>query len=261
VVRTAVFKSANELVGCLLQQAADRLDAVYQPKLGEVRKGQQTSRCKALFGSFPLSRDYYHHPGKDRSHCPADAALDWKLATHPPCQADLLGRRRRADLPESGAALGNRLAHPGFGAADPARGPAGGRRAQKWQERPAQPGRCDAPIMYVSADGTGVPMVPEELAGGAASKPMARPRPGKSIWVASLPSTVPTSRGIRCATGNPPLMYRASNPAMSSVPACGKRRSAAAWPVLAKWWCSSTARRAWSIWASTTSRTACKSWT
>ncbi|HEX4119513.1 MAG TPA: hypothetical protein VH619_02700 [Verrucomicrobiae bacterium] len=37
--------------------------------------------------------------------------------------------------------------------------------AQTWQERPAQPGPCDAPIMYVSADGTGLPMVPEELKG------------------------------------------------------------------------------------------------
>ena len=40
-----------------------------------------------------------------------------------------------------------------------------GRGAQQWQEREAQPGRCDAPILYVSGDGTGVPMVPEELEG------------------------------------------------------------------------------------------------
>ena len=40
-----------------------------------------------------------------------------------------------------------------------------GADAQDWQERPAQPGPCDAPILYVSADGTGVPMRPEELKG------------------------------------------------------------------------------------------------
>ena len=34
LVRTAVFKSANALVGFLLQQAADRLDATYQPRPG-----------------------------------------------------------------------------------------------------------------------------------------------------------------------------------------------------------------------------------
>jgi hypothetical protein len=40
-----------------------------------------------------------------------------------------------------------------------------GGSAQIWQERQAQPGPCDAPILYVSADGTGVPMVPAELKG------------------------------------------------------------------------------------------------
>jgi hypothetical protein len=29
LVRTAVFKSANQVVACLLQQAADRIDAAY----------------------------------------------------------------------------------------------------------------------------------------------------------------------------------------------------------------------------------------
>ena len=49
-----------------------------------------------------------------------------------------------------------------------------GGAAQKWQERPAKPGscqRCDAPIMYISADGTGVPMVPEELVGRKGKQP------------------------------------------------------------------------------------------
>ena len=32
-------------------------------------------------------------------------------------------------------------------------------------ERPAQPGFCDAPILYASGDGTGVPMRSEELEG------------------------------------------------------------------------------------------------
>ena len=40
-----------------------------------------------------------------------------------------------------------------------------GAAAQQWQEREAQPGGSAVPIMYVSADGTGVPMRQEELAG------------------------------------------------------------------------------------------------
>ena len=61
LVRTAVFKSANELVGWLLQQAADRIDAAYQPKPGEACKGRETLQAQGIFGSFALSRDYYHH--------------------------------------------------------------------------------------------------------------------------------------------------------------------------------------------------------
>ena len=40
-----------------------------------------------------------------------------------------------------------------------------GAAAQQWQQREAQPGGSVVPIMYVSADGTGVPMRKEELAG------------------------------------------------------------------------------------------------
>jgi len=58
LVPTAVIKSANHLVGWLLQQAADRIDAAYQPKLGEARKGRQTIQGKGLFGCLPLARGY-----------------------------------------------------------------------------------------------------------------------------------------------------------------------------------------------------------
>jgi hypothetical protein len=45
-----------------------------------------------------------------------------------------------------------------------------GQDAQPWQEREAQLGRCDAPIVYGSADGSGVPMCPKELAARAGGK-------------------------------------------------------------------------------------------
>jgi hypothetical protein len=60
LVRTAVFKSANELVGWLLQQAVDRFEKVYQPKPGEICKGRDSHQVQGIFGSFPLSRDYYY---------------------------------------------------------------------------------------------------------------------------------------------------------------------------------------------------------
>ena len=40
-----------------------------------------------------------------------------------------------------------------------------GGSAQQWQERERPPGQCDAPVLYVSADGTGVPMAAPELKG------------------------------------------------------------------------------------------------
>src|SRR5213594_3538115 len=60
LLRTAVFKSANELMGWLLQEAADRIDASYQPKPGEMRKGRETIELAGIFGNFDLSRDYYY---------------------------------------------------------------------------------------------------------------------------------------------------------------------------------------------------------
>ena len=58
LVRTAVFKSANALVGWLLQKAADRADASYQPKAGQTRKGRERIGVQGIFGRFQLERDY-----------------------------------------------------------------------------------------------------------------------------------------------------------------------------------------------------------
>src|SRR5262245_19747707 len=75
LVRTALFKPANALIGFLLQAAADRIDADYQPRPGQQRKGREFLQVNGLFGSYPLRRDYYYHPGKQEGHYRADAAL------------------------------------------------------------------------------------------------------------------------------------------------------------------------------------------
>jgi hypothetical protein len=153
-------------VGWLLQQAAERVDAHYQPKPGERRKGRETIRVQGIFGSFDLSRDYYYHAGKDQGHYPADAALGLEVG-YTPALAKLVCLEG-ADEPTYLKA--ERHLEQTGGICISARQiqrvvQRVGRDAQAWQERPAQPGRCDAPIMYVSADGTGVPMVSEELIG------------------------------------------------------------------------------------------------
>jgi hypothetical protein len=166
LVRTAIFKPANALVGFLLQAAADRIDAAYQPRPGQQRKGRQPLQVQGLFGSFELVRDYYYHAGKKEGHYPADAALGLEVA-YTPALARLMclegadetsyqkaeqHLEETGGIPVSGRQIQRVVQRVGTA-------------AQAWQEREAQPGGSTAPILYVSADGTGVPMRTEELAG------------------------------------------------------------------------------------------------
>lgn len=172
LVRTAVFKPANDLLAWLFQQAADRIDAAYQPKLGEVRKGREKLQVQGIFGHFALERDYYYHVGKQSGHYPADAALGLE-GSYTPALAKLICLegadepafvKAESHLKQTGgievSARQLQRVVQRVGAA-----------AQAWQERPAQPGPCDAKVLYLSADGTGVPMVPEELEGRRGKQP------------------------------------------------------------------------------------------
>ena len=154
------------MVAFLFQQAADRIDAAYQPRPGEVRKSRETIAAQGIFGNFPLSRDYYYHAGKDQGHYPADDALGLEVS-YTPALAKLICLegadeptylKAERHLEQTGGILVSArqiqrvVQRVGSG-------------AQAWQERPAQPGPCAAPVLYASGDGTGVPMVPEELKG------------------------------------------------------------------------------------------------
>ncbi len=175
LVRTAVFKSANQVVGYLLQKAADQINAAYQPKPGQQRKGREPISARCTFGSFPLRRDYYYHEGKKEGHYPADAALGLE-GGHTPALARLAClegadeasyQKAEEHLRETGGIVMGyhqiqRLVQR-VGAA-----------AQKWQQREALkplPDSKPAPILYVSADATGVPMRKEELVGRAGKQP------------------------------------------------------------------------------------------
>jgi len=175
LVRTAIFKPANLLVGVLLQAAADRIDAAYQPKPGQQRKGRASLTVNGIFGSFDLQRDYYYHEGKEQGHYPADAALGLE-GSHTPALARLMClegadensyQKAENHLQETGgiqvsARQIQRLVQEV------------GTAAQTWQEQEAQqplPGSKAVPIMYVSGDGSGVPMRKEELEGRAGKQP------------------------------------------------------------------------------------------
>ena len=175
LVRTAIFKPANALVGSLLQAAADRLDASYQPKPREAYKGRETIVVQGIFGRFTLKRAYYYDAGKDRGHYPADAALGLEVSYTPALakliclegadeQTYLKAERhleQTGGIPVSARQIQRVVQRVGA-------------TAQQWQERQAIPGsdpHWEVPILYISADGTGVPMVPEELAGRKGKQP------------------------------------------------------------------------------------------
>ena len=175
LVRTAIFKPASALVGSLLQAAAERIDAAYQPKPTEVCKGRETLVVQGIFGRFELKRVYYYDDKKGCGHHPADAALGLE-GGYTPALAKLICLEG-AD--EQTYLKAERHLEQTGGIAVSARQiqrvvQRVGGDAQQWQERPAKPGSCEhaeVPVMYVSADATGVPMVAEELAGRKGKQP------------------------------------------------------------------------------------------
>jgi hypothetical protein len=164
LLRTAIFKPANELIGQVLQQAADRVDAAYQPKPGQRRMARESLLVHCMFGSFTLQRDYYYHPGKKSGHFPADAALG--LEGHDsPALARLICLEGADESSYHKAST--HLLEVGGIEVDERRiqrvVQRVGEDASEWQKRESLPQPCDARVLYISADATGVPMRREEL--------------------------------------------------------------------------------------------------
>jgi hypothetical protein len=120
-------------------------------------------------GSFPLARDYYYHEGKPQGHYPVDEALGLEVG-YPPALSRMVCLEGADEASYQKAEF--HLAQTG-GITVSARQiqrvvQRVGQAAQAWQEREVQPeqcARCDAPVFYVSADGTGTPMRRKELVG------------------------------------------------------------------------------------------------
>jgi len=170
LIRTALFRKGADIVGSVLQAAADPIDATYQPRPGESFKGREAIEGHGLFGSFRLQRDYYYSPVRG-GHYPADAALGLDTGYTPALLrlVSLEGadetafQKAEKHLLETG---GIRMEARQIQRLVQRVGPT----AQAWEQREYKPGQEDqtpVPIMYVSADGTGVPMRQEELEGRA----------------------------------------------------------------------------------------------
>lgn len=172
LLRLAFFKSARELFERLLQDCVDRIDAQYQAKPGLHYKERRPVTIASIFGPCRLIRDCYYLPAQKRGHCPADAALALEGGCTPALfrlicleGADEASFQKAEEhLKETG---GIEVSARQIQRAIQHIGPA----AQAWQEQERPPESCDAPIMYVSGDGTGVPMRREELAGRKGKQP------------------------------------------------------------------------------------------
>lgn len=172
LVRAAIFKPANELVGTLLQQAVDRIDEAYNAKPGEQFKGREPLLVQGMFGRFLLLRRYYYHCGKKRGHFPADAALGLEGA-YTPALTRLIcleGSDEASFLQASehlrevgGILVSERQIQRVVGRV--------GQYAIDWQRRESAPGTCEAKLIYIGADATGVPMRRKELAGRKGKAP------------------------------------------------------------------------------------------
>jgi hypothetical protein len=152
-------------VGYLLQAAADQIDAAYQPRARETRKGRETIEVQCIFGTFALQRDYYYSTVSG-GHYPVDERLGLDAGYTPALVrlaclegADELGFQKAEKhlLQTGGIALDARQIQRLVQRVGPV--------AQAWQQREFKHQKTDkaAPIMYASADGTGVPMRKEEL--------------------------------------------------------------------------------------------------
>lgn len=172
LLREALRKPANEIIGFLLQQAADQIDQAYQARPGETWKGRFPLQVTGIFGSFTVWRDYYYDPSAKKGRHPADAALGLEGACTPAlarlvcnegADEDSFLKAQKHLLETGGMEIEARQIHRIVQHVGPA--------AVAWAKRDAKPEPCNAPIMYVSADGTGVPMRKSELAGRKGKQP------------------------------------------------------------------------------------------
>lgn len=163
LIRAAVFKPANAVVSLLLQHAVDTVDAACQPKPGYRYKGRVTLQVQCFFGFHEIQRDYYFNSEREEGYCPADAALGLENG-YTPWMVRVMNREGASARCFQEAS--NNLAETGgvkvSGRQIQRMVQKIGPWAQQWQKREAVPGRSDAKVLYVSADGTGVPALPSE---------------------------------------------------------------------------------------------------
>jgi len=164
------MKDGRQLLENLLKDASQELpQAVSQP--GEKHHPDRSKSFDCLFGTVQLKRDYFYRPLENTGRVPLDEALGLIDGSSP----GLIRLASRAAA-RSGyeAASQDLAAYAGIRIE--------GRQIQRIVQysgpliaQELKQGRCHVehpmPIMYVEVDGTGVPMVPQELVGRKGKQP------------------------------------------------------------------------------------------
>ncbi len=167
-LREALFKDGRRLLEELYQPADLRVpDNASRP--GEKCHPGRAREIQTLFGAIQIRRNYFYQPQTHTGRCPLDQALGL-VHSFSPALVRLAARAAAQEgyesasqdlLAQAGVALEGRQIQRLVNLIAPA--------LATQLKQGALPGAEPIPILYAEVDGTGVPMVAEELAG----------RPGK----------------------------------------------------------------------------------
>lgn len=141
----------------------------------EVRYTQRAHRVQTLFGPISLKRSYYHHKRNGHGRCPLDEQLDL-VRGHTPALAKLICRAstQSSSFTEAAADLkaysGVELDSRGFGRLVAQVAPTL-RQALATLPPPEPAQKPPVEVIYISNDGTGVPMRKAELQGTKGKQP------------------------------------------------------------------------------------------
>ena len=166
-LREALRKDGLQLLEKLLQSLQESLPAT-ELRRGEKRHADRPRQIDTIFGTIHLRRDYLYSPDTQQGRVPLDEALGL-IDGSSPGLVRLVSRAAAREGYEAasddlrvlaGIHVDGRQIHRLVGSSGP-------RVEAQLKQNPldSKPPTESIPIMYIEADGTGIPMVAEELRG------------------------------------------------------------------------------------------------
>lgn len=162
-----IFASAGKLLEPVIQALVDQFDASFEPGPEQRFVERRHLEITGLFGAMHIFRDYYLQGQK--GFCPADNSLGLEGAYTPALSRMMLRAAAKNSYGEASADLfeyaGARVCDRQIQRLVQSVAPA----IEPWLDTLQDSG--SVPLMYISGDGTGVPMRKEELEGRRGKQP------------------------------------------------------------------------------------------